>query len=131
MQAAILRARLPLLAGWTGRRRSQAAAYRGALEGGSVAPPVERDPGHVYHLFVVRHPRPNALKSHLASQGIETLVHYPVPVPEQPAFAGTQPAFCPRAAAACGEILSLPLNAEIGDRQIAEIAAAVRRFEKE
>jgi dTDP-3-amino-3,4,6-trideoxy-alpha-D-glucose transaminase len=128
MQAAILRARLPLLSGWTARRRSRAAVYRAALAGAAVTLPFEADSGHVYHLFVVRHARRGALQSHLASNGIETLVHYPLPVPEQPALAGTNPASCPRAAAACAEVLSLPLNPDTTDRQIEDVAAAVRRF---
>ena len=91
MQAAILRARLPRLAGWTARRRALAARYRGAARAArrSTLPP-ECDPGHVYHLFVVRAPTARsatALQAHLAARGIETLIHYPVPIPRQPAFA--------------------------------------------
>ncbi len=132
IQAAILRARLTLLPDWTARRRSLAAAYRAALEGGPVILPVEADPGHVYHLFVVRCPRARgidrrgALQAHLRSKGIETLVHYPVPIPEQPALAASRPASCPRATSACAEVLSLPLHPDLGDRDIADVAAAVR-----
>lgn len=129
IQAAILRARLPLLADWTARRRSRAAAYRARLAGATATLPFEADSGHVYHLFVVRHARRNALQSHLASKGIETLVHYPLPVPEQPALAGTSPAACPRAAAACAEVLSLPLHPGLGDREIADVAAEIRDFQ--
>ena len=54
IQAAVLRARLPRLAAWTGRRRALAARYRDRLAGAPVTAVPERDPGHVYHLFVVR-----------------------------------------------------------------------------
>jgi dTDP-3-amino-3,4,6-trideoxy-alpha-D-glucose transaminase len=131
IQAAILRARLPLLAAWTARRRTLAAAYRAALASAPVMLPLEADAGHVYHLFVVRSSRHGdraELQRHLTARGVETLVHYPVPIPRQPAMAGTDPAECPRAAAACDEVLSLPLHPGLGDGALSEVAAAVCEF---
>ena len=131
IQAAILRARLPFLAGWTARRRALGAAYRAALATAPVIVPPECDPGHVYHLFVVQAgDAPNdrtALQQRLASRGIETLVHYPIPIPEQPALAGTDPALCPRAAAACRTLLSLPLHPGLSETDVAVVAAALAR----
>ena len=132
LQAAILRARLPLLAGWTAPAASAGRRYRAALAGAPVAVPREADAGHVYHLFVVRAPGPgrrDALQRHLAAAGLETLVHYPVPIPRQPAFAGLAPADCPRAARACDEVLSLPLHPGLGDAEIDRVAGAVCGFE--
>jgi len=128
MQAAVLRARLPHLAAWTAHRRALAAAYRRGLQGSVVDAPVEADPGHVYHLFVVRSRRMDrsGLQAHLASRGIETLVHYPLPVPEQPALAGTKPASCPNAAAVCADICSLPLHPQLSDRDVSAVVAAIR-----
>ena len=63
-----------------------------------------------------------------APDGIETLVHYPVTIPRQPALAGTHPADCPRAAAVCDEVLSLPLHPHLGDHELARIAAAIGEF---
>ena len=77
MQAAILRARLPLLARWTARRRALAARYRAALQDAPVTVAPEADAGHVYHLFTVRADERDALQAHLAAAGIGTLVHYP------------------------------------------------------
>ena len=134
MQAAIVRARLPFLPQWTARRRTLAAQYRAALATASVALPDEADPGHVYHLFVVRsrraagRDRRGELQRHLTARGIETLVHYPVTIPRQPALAGTYPADCPRAAAVCDEVLSLPLHPRLGDHELARIAAAIDEF---
>jgi dTDP-3-amino-3,4,6-trideoxy-alpha-D-glucose transaminase len=128
VQAAILRARLPFLPAWTERRRALAAAYRTGLSGTSVQLPVEADRGHAYHLFVVRSKRRDDLRAHLQQRGIETLVHYPIPIPEQPALAATQPARCPRAAQACAEVLSLPLYPALTDSQVAEVVGAVREF---
>ena len=62
MQAAILRARLPYLGGWTARRRAIAAAYRFALEGAALTVPREFDAGHVYHLFPVLTPQRDAFR---------------------------------------------------------------------
>jgi dTDP-4-amino-4,6-dideoxygalactose transaminase len=128
LQAAVLRARLPRLRGWTERRRVLAARYRQQLAGGPVEPLPERDPGHVYHLFVVQTTDRDALQAHLASQGIETLIHYPVPIPRQPALAGEQPAACEVAARLCGGILSLPLHPALRDEDVDRVAAAVHAF---
>jgi dTDP-3-amino-3,4,6-trideoxy-alpha-D-glucose transaminase len=134
LQAAVLRARLPRLRAWTARRRAIAAAYRAALTGRSVTPLAERDPGHVYHLFVVRAKSGRsgsraALEEHLRARGVETLVHYPVPIPEQPAFAGLRSPACPVARAACGEILSLPLHPGLTDEDVALVATAAAAFD--
>ena len=129
IQAAILRARLPRLKAWTDRRRAVAARYRTRLAGAAAEPLAERDPGHVYHLFVVSTGDRDALQAHLAARGVETLIHYPVPIPRQPALAGQQPAECPVAARLCGRILSLPLHPAVRDDEVDEIAAAVHAFQ--
>jgi len=130
MQAAILRARLPLLAKWTTRRRELAWRYRGALAGGLVYLPPERDPGHVYHLFVVRAQDAQGrreLQGSLTANGIETLVHYPVPIPRQQALAAAKPAECLVASRVCDEILSLPLHPALSNAAVDAVAAAVCR----
>ena len=84
--------------------------------------PPSCDPGHVYHLFVVRQPRAApTLQAHLAARGIETLVHYPVPIPRQPALAAIDPAECPVAGRACDELLSLPLHPALRDDDVDEV----------
>jgi dTDP-4-amino-4,6-dideoxygalactose transaminase len=129
LQAAVLRARLPRLRGWTERRRALAARYRDRLAGSTVEVPPALDAGHVYHLFVVRHGARPALQAHLAANGIETLIHYPVPIPCQPAMTAFEPADCPLAARACDEILSLPLHPALADDEVDQIAAAVHAFQ--
>ena len=128
VQAAILRSRLPALRDATGRRRALAARYRTALAATSVAVPPERDPGHVYHLFPVRLAERDRLRAHLDAAGIETLIHYPTPLPEQPAFAEQDPASCPTANIVCAEVLSLPLHPRLPDRAVTTVANAVRSF---
>ena len=126
LQAAVLRARLPRLAGWTARRRALAARYRAALGGTSLHVPPELDAGHVYHLFVVRSTARDELRTCLAERGIETLIHYPVPIPRQPALAAADPADCPVASRVCNEVLSLPLSPGIRDEDIDVVAAALK-----
>src|SRR6267143_2558419 len=130
LQAAILRARLPRLRAWTDTRRRLAGAYRVALAGAPIAVPPERDSGHVYHLFVVRSPARRELQAHLAARGIETFIHYPVPIPHQPALAGAAPAECPVANRVCDEVVSLPLHPALGEDEVHDIAAAINAFER-
>jgi dTDP-4-amino-4,6-dideoxygalactose transaminase len=124
LQAAVLRARLPFLNGWTGRRRSLAARYRCLLAGAPVVVPPECEPGHVYHLFPVRSRQRERLQTHLAAAGIETLIHYPVPIPRQPALAGEKPGACPIADLVCAEVVSLPLYPSLPDAAVDEVARA-------
>ena len=127
MQAAILRARLPLLPARTAQRRALAAQYRSRLSGANVAVPPEFDPGHVYHLFPIRAARRAALQERLRAAGIETLVHYPIPISQQPAFASTGSIECPHAVRAALEVLSLPLHPRLSPDIVAAVADAIRK----
>ena len=82
----------------------------------------------MYHLFPVRSGARPALQTHLASAGIETLVHYPVPIPRQPALAAFDPAECPVADRVCREVLSLPMHTLLGPQDVDEVARAVCAF---
>jgi dTDP-3-amino-3,4,6-trideoxy-alpha-D-glucose transaminase len=128
IQAAILRARLAWLPRWTARRRELAAGYRRRLRDGAVDPVPELEAGHVYHLFVVRTKARAAFQAHLAAHGVETLIHYPVPIPRQPAMAGVAPADCPIAAQICDEVVSLPLHPALSDADLRAIADLTRAF---
>jgi dTDP-4-amino-4,6-dideoxygalactose transaminase len=129
IQAAILRVKLRHLAAWTTRRRHLAEIYREELRGTEVALPEEQPYARaVYHLFVVRHPRRDALMAALKERGVGTLIHYPIPLHLQPAFAslGAREGDFPVAEAAAREIFSLPLYPEMRDDQARFVAAAVR-----
>jgi len=128
LQAAILAARLPFLAAWTAARRARAAEYRRLLAGSAVDVPPELDAGHVYHLFPVLSPRRDALQAFLRAASIETLIHYPVPIPRQPALEAQSPAACPEADRVCRRILSLPLYPGIPEEDVRAVAEAVRGF---
>jgi dTDP-4-amino-4,6-dideoxygalactose transaminase len=125
IQAAILSARLTFLPRWTAARRALAAIYRRELAGAGIMVPPECDDGHVYHLFPVRSSSRDALKAALGRAGIETLIHYPVPIPRQPALASESPAACPIADRLCAEVLSLPLHPAMSEALVIEVARAV------
>lgn len=123
MQAAILRARIPFLRGWTARRRELARQYRACLVNQHVVvvPPL-LDQGHVFHLFPVRAEARERVQAALRLAGIETLIHYPVPIPRQPALASEQPADCPIADRVCNEIFSLPLYPSLPADAVSRVA---------
>lgn len=127
MQAAILRARLPLLRARTGQRRALAAQYRSLLAGAPIDVPPEVDRGHVYHLFPIRSRERAALQDRLHASGVETLVHYPMAISQQPAFDAAGPADCPEAVRAASEVLSLPLYPGLSSHAVTTVAEAVRK----
>jgi len=128
IQAAILSARLPYLARWTNARREVAGQYRRLLAGAPVDVPPECDSGHVYHLLPILSPSRDRLQAWLRDLGIETLIHYPVPIPRQPALASEHPEACPVADRVCSRILSVPLYPGIPESEVEQVVNAIFRF---
>ena len=128
MQAAILRARLSWLPQWTTARRRLAGEYRRLLAAAPIVVPAEHDSGHVYHLFPVLSEHRGVLLAHQKSRAIETLIHYPVPIPRQPALAPLHPAQCPVADRVCAQVFSLPLHPGMSVGDVAAVADAVHDF---
>jgi len=129
VQAAILRVGLRHLDAWTARRRELATVYGRGLQGAGLVLPAEEPYAEaVHHLFVVRHPRRDALAERLRARGVGTLVHYPIPLHLQPALAylGGQPGDFPVAEKAAREVLSLPLHPRLTDAQAQAVVAATR-----
>ena len=131
IQAAVLSCRLPQLPAANRIRTSLARRYRELLAGLPLrfvtpGPEVEGNG----HLFVIRTADRDALRRHLAAAGIEALVHYPAPLTEQAAFSAASRAgdACPEANAAAREVLSLPLHPGLSEKEVAQVAAAVRSF---
>ena len=115
------------------RRRRIAARYDAALEGLPVRRlAVRADSLPARHLYPVRTPpgRRDALRAHLADRGVETGVHYPVPLHLQPAYAflGYREGDFPVSEDACATILSLPMHAGLSDGDADFVTAAVREF---
>jgi dTDP-4-amino-4,6-dideoxygalactose transaminase len=133
VQAAVLRVKLAALARETERRRAIATRYRTELAGTAVILPTEAaDCEHVWHQFVVRHPRREHLRQHLERSGILSAVLYPTPIHHQPAYRDRvliAPGGLPETERACREVLSLPVYPELTDDEIGRVIAAARPFE--
>lgn len=131
LQAAVLRSRLPRLDAGNAARRAIADAYRERLQGtaGLSLPPADAECEHVYHLFVVRAARRDALAAGLAAKGIGTMIHYPIPPHRQPVYAGQKQRLpLPVSEALASEVLSLPMWPGLRRTQIDQIATAVRKL---
>jgi dTDP-4-amino-4,6-dideoxygalactose transaminase len=128
IQAAILRARLKYLPAWTAKRRAIAAQYRSALKGASVLTPREFDRGHVYHLFPILTAARDRFQAHMKDHGIETLIHYPIPIPRQPALQSATPAVCAVADGVCSQVVSLPMYPGLSKSAIEAVAEAAATF---
>jgi len=140
MQAAILSVKLPHLDNWSAARRAAADFYRaeflrtGLTE--KIALPAEpyRDRGltnhHIYHQYVIRTPRRNALREHLASRQIETAIYYPVGLHEQKCFAylDYKQGNFPEAERAAREVLALPIYPEISREAQQYVVNSIAEF---
>ena len=132
LQASVLRVKLEHLPTWTAQRQQVAAWYDQHLAGlgDLLLPIVAEGATHVYHLYVVRTARREALQQHLTAQGIGTLIHYPVPPHRQQAYAHlNMPAGAfPIAEEIADTALSLPMWPGMTEEQVVAVAAAVRGF---
>jgi len=131
MQAAILSVKLPHIHDWTRARQQVAAWYDAALSDvpGVERPRVRDAAQHVYHLYVIKVDRREELMAALSAKGIETAVHYPVPLPAMEAYkylAATQRPV-PRALENAGRILSLPIYPELSREAVQHVAQAIAR----
>lgn len=132
IQAAFLRIKLRRLAEWNHQRQQLAAWYNEALQGVGdlMLPQTATGATHVYHLFVVRTAKRDALQAHLAQQGIGTLIHYPVPPHLQAAYKhlGFKKGDFPIAEEIADTCLSLPLWPGMEFSQVQQVADAIKKF---
>lgn len=129
-QGAVLRVKLKRLEEWNARRNEIAALYRSILQGAKVEiPPDDPRDDRVYHLLVVYVERRDQVRAALEARGVHTAIHYPRPVPLQPAFAplGYGPGSFPHAERACGRALSMPFFPEMTDEQVRYSAEQLAR----
>jgi dTDP-4-amino-4,6-dideoxygalactose transaminase len=129
-QGAILRVKLRHLEQWTEARRAVVRRYNDLLANADVDTPTEMPwARHVYHVYTVRTDERDGLQSALQAEGIQTGIHYPVPVHLQPAYAdlGYARGAFPRSESAAQQVLSLPLYPEISSQAVAEVAGALKR----
>ena len=130
LQAAILRVKLNYLDADNERRKAAAACYNTLLAGTELLLPAvrpEADP--VFHQYVVRSKRRDPLREYLKSKNISTLIHYPVPIHQQPAYAHFGHGPLPETESAAREVLSLPLYPEIPSYDLCRTAEAIHAFE--
>lgn len=133
-QGAVLAVKLPHLAGWNERRRQVAERYRVGLAGLPLElPRAFPERTHVYHQFVVRTPRRDALREHLAEHGVSTGLHYPQPVHLTSAYAflGHQVGDFPHSERLSREAISMPIFPEITDEQVEFVVSRARAFFEE
>jgi len=137
LQAAIVSAKLPHLDAWTAARQANARRYRqlfqeaGLVDHGLVTLPYEAaERRHIYNQFVIRVPRRDDLRKHLADQGIGTEIYYPVPLHVQECFRylGYREGDCPHSEAAARDTVALPIYPELTEEQIRYVVDTVRSF---
>lgn len=129
LQGAILRVKLRYLDGWTEARRTNAALYDELLAGSGLATPsVMPYSHHVYHIYAVRSPKRDFLQQKLNELGIQTGIHYPIPVHLQPAYSdlGYKSGDFPHSELAAREVLSLPMYAELTSTQVRTVAETLQ-----
>jgi dTDP-4-amino-4,6-dideoxygalactose transaminase len=129
-QGAVLRVKLRHLPQWTEARRAHAAQYGKLLAGSGVEPPIAMPYArHVYYVYTVRSNRRDALKEALGKEGIDTGIHYPIPVHLLPAHAdlGYKPGDFPCTERAAKEVLSIPMFAELTEDQVRAVCDAIRK----
>jgi len=129
IQAAVLDVKLKHLDRWNELRRAHAARYSDLLKDSGLVLPAEMDYArHVYHVYVVQSEARDALQKSLSDAGIQTGIHYPIPIHLQPAYAsmGHQRGDFPEAERQSDRVLSLPMFAELSEEQIERVTAAIR-----
>ncbi len=132
MQAAVLTVKLRHLDAWNEKRRAFAALYNEALTDvpGVEIPQTKPETEPVWHLYVIQHPRRDALMAFLKEREIFCGIHYPIPIADQEAYQGVRahPADLPVTRAGAPRILSLPMHPDLTPEEVAYVADNVREF---
>lgn len=135
LHAAILSVKLNYITAWIKERQRLAKRYDEGLNKTplilpSSSLPLSPSPAHVFHLYVIRHKKRNAIRRYLEQHGIGTAIHYPVPIHLMPAYKplGYKKGDFPVAEQACRTVLSLPLYPGLPDEQQDRIISALQKF---
>jgi len=129
IQGAILRVKMRYIEKWTDARRAAAARYDRLLaDTGLWKPHTAANLRHVYHVYAIRTLKRKAWQEALQNQGIQTGIHYPIPVHLLPAYADLnyKKGDFPESEKAANEVLSLPMFPELSEEQVATVARAVK-----
>jgi len=133
LQAEVLSIKLRYLDGWNAARQDHARRYAellGVVTGDLVLPAVSAWAEPVFHVYAIQLEQRDQLRKHLEQRGISTVIHYPIPIHLQPAYAELEHrrGDFPVAEALADRVISLPLYAEISENDIEFVADAVRMF---
>ena len=132
LQAAILLVKLPYLEEWTSLRIQHAQRYRELLEDTPEVqlPTTRPDCRHVFHVYVIRAPKRDALKDTLTAHQIQSVVHYPLALPFQPCYNELhhRPEDFPVAHQYQHEVLSLPMYPELTEEALQQVTSTIRQF---
>jgi dTDP-4-amino-4,6-dideoxygalactose transaminase len=132
IQGAVLNVKLRHLDKWNDLRRAHAARYNELLsESGLTLPREMAYARHVYHLYVVQSEGRDQLQQTLSEQGVQTGIHYPIPIHLQPAYAslGYSRGDFPEAERQAERVLSLPMFPELTEEQLKRVAEAIGKTE--
>lgn len=136
IQAAILRIKLRHLDADSNRRKEIAIQYVTEINNTKVIHPIKKEStlksleNHVFHLYVIKSCNRNELQTYLTNNGIQTLIHYPIPAHRQKAYQGILPKEYPITESIHGEVLSLPISPVMSNGDIAAIIDCVNEFDK-
>ncbi|MES2691162.1 MAG: DegT/DnrJ/EryC1/StrS family aminotransferase [Bacteroidota bacterium] len=132
LQAGFLSIKLKYMDNWTRERQAIAATYNGLLKGMNdvVIPETAAGATHVYHLYVIRTSKRDALQQHLTAQGIGTLIHYPLPPHLQEAYKDLhfKKGDFPLAEAIAETCLSLPMYPGLSAEEINKVCDSIKAF---
>lgn len=129
IQAAMLRVKLPYLENETARRQEIARLYRAGINNPLVIlPQVEIESAHVWHLFVVRSDVREQLQQWLIEQGVQPLIHYPIPPHKQQAYPQLRNYQLPLTEQIHQQVLSLPMDPTMSDEAVAKVIDVVNGF---
>jgi dTDP-4-amino-4,6-dideoxygalactose transaminase len=131
IQGAILRVKLRYIEAWTEARRTHAAQYNQLLANSGLTTPVALSHNrHVYHVYAVRTTQREWLQQQLNEQGVQTGIHYPIPVHLQTAYSdlGYQAGDFPHSELAASEVLSLPMYPELTAAQVSQVADSLQNI---
>ncbi|WP_193354314.1 DegT/DnrJ/EryC1/StrS family aminotransferase, partial [Aeromonas finlandensis] len=129
IQAAMLRVKLPYLEDETLRRQQIAIMYRENINNSLITlPQVVVESGHVWHLFVIRSAKREELQRWLSEQGVQTLIHYPIPPHKQQAYREWNCFSLPLTETLHQEVLSLPLDPTMSNEAVSHVINAINGF---
>jgi dTDP-4-amino-4,6-dideoxygalactose transaminase len=129
LQAAMLRVKLKVLDEWNKRRQQAAATYLSSLQGVSddlILPASEADVEHVWHLFVLRHPKRDQICHYMREQGVETLIHYPHACHKTKAYMGYSYSL-PTSEMLAEQVFSIPMGPHLTFEQTEQVCEAVKK----